>query len=395
MVGGKQDDGVAGDVHLVQLRQHPPELVVDLRLHAPGQRHGASEARRGDRVRNRHAALLDRRRFVVDPVGRQTRADIVRHPSQLSRQRRGLRHVRRIEQVGPRPGRAEGVVRIGGRDEKHERPFRALQESQGPVCDPGVVVQGVGDGRCPCLLQVGGRPVERRFRAVERGGLRMTGAEPLRIVASLGCEQRLADHEVHGLVSEIGPVPSRPESRPPERHRLRITERNIGHDGLQVQLPDGMRSISLLRQQAGQGRNTLMHGAPVRRHAVMTGIEPGNHRAAARGADLVRRQMVVEAEAAGGKRIDVRRPRVAVAIAAQAVGTLLIGAENNEIGPGHQTARHSAKAGFFPLMTGVSSCRGHAARAAPPGHRGGAGGGRNGRTLPPGRTSRWRPPWRH
>ena len=86
------------------------------------------------------------------------------------------------------------------------------------------------------------------------------------------------------------------------------------------------------RQQSGQRCETIVHRAPVGRHAVATRIQPRDHRAPAGRADLVRRQVVVEADAARRNRVDVRRSRDGVAVAAEAVGALLIGAEDDEVG---------------------------------------------------------------
>ena len=252
VVGGEDHDGLVGESLCIELRQHPSELMVDLRLHAPRQRDGPREACLRDRVRHRHPALLDRRCFVVDPVGSQTRADVVRHPLELARHDSGRRHGGGVEQIGPRTRRTERMVRVGRGDEEHERRLRTLQELHRPVRNPGVVVQRVGHSRRPGFLQVRRWSIERRLGLIQSDGLRVMRAKPLGMVASLGGEQRLADHELDGVVSEVRPAPARPEPRLPERHRLRQLERDVGHDGLQVQLADRMRVVAGPRQQPGQ-----------------------------------------------------------------------------------------------------------------------------------------------
>ena len=341
MVGGEDHDRLVGESQRVELRQHAPELMVDLRLHAPRQGDGSREACSRDRVRHRHAALLDRRRLVVDPIGSQTRADIVRHPLELARHDAGRRHGGGVNEVGPRARRTERMVRVGRGDEEHERRRATLQKLHCPVRDPGVVVQRIGNARCPGFLQIRERSIERRLGPVLCGDLRMMRAKPLRIVAPLGREQRFADHEFDGVVSEIRPHPARPESRLPERHRLRQLERDVGHDRLQMQLAHRMGGVAGAGQQSGQGRDAPVHGASVGRHAVVTRIEPRDHRAPARRADLVRRQMVVEAHATSRDGVDDGRSGKRIAVAAEAVGPLLIGAEDHEIGTTIQGAIHS------------------------------------------------------
>ena len=56
MVEGEDHNGLVGDSHRVELRQHPPELMVDLRLHAPRQCDGSREACLRDRVRYRSSS---------------------------------------------------------------------------------------------------------------------------------------------------------------------------------------------------------------------------------------------------------------------------------------------------------------------------------------------------
>ena len=112
-----------------------------------------------------------------------------------------------------------------------------------------------------------------------------------------------------GVVAEVGSVPPFAEPCLPERHRLRKAERGVGHDGLQVQLADRVGVVAGPRQQPGQRCETIVHRAPVGGHAVTARIQPRDHRAAARRADLVWRQVVVEADAARRHRVDVRRPR--------------------------------------------------------------------------------------
>ena len=84
-------------------------------------------------------------------------------------------------------------------------------------------------------------------------------------------------------------------------------------------------------EHAGQGREPVVQRAPVGGHAVVARIEPGDHRAAARATDLVRGVVASETGAARRERVDVRRPRLAIARTAEAIAALLIGAQNDEV----------------------------------------------------------------
>ena len=100
------------------------------------------------------------------------------------------------------------MVRIGSGDEEQERRFGSRKERNRPVCDPGVVVQRVGNARGPGFVEVPQGLIERRFGLVERDGFGVMRTEPLCVVSGLGRKQRLADHEVDGVIPEVGPVPA-------------------------------------------------------------------------------------------------------------------------------------------------------------------------------------------
>ena len=155
-------------------------------------------------------------------------------------------------------------------------------------------------------------------------------------MTAFGHQHGVADHELGALVTVIGTGPAVGQVATPEQLRFGHGTRQGRHDRLQMQLADAVGPPAGLGQKSRQRRQVVRQGAAVRGHAVMAWIEAGNHGAAAGRTNLVGCRVAGKTAAARGQSVQVRRAGLEVAAAAQAVGTLLISAQDQEIGFHHQ-----------------------------------------------------------
>src|SRR5262249_25991468 len=98
-----------------------------------------------------------------------------------------------------------------------------------------------------------------------------------------------------------------------------------------MEFADAVRAVSGTRESVWDELDLGRECDAVVDEPMMTGIEPGEDRAPARRADLVRRHMGLEASTARGKPVQRRGPRKAVPKAAEGVGPQLVGHEQHKV----------------------------------------------------------------
>ena len=122
-------------------------------------------------------------------------------------------------------------------------------------------------------------------------------------------------------------------------------QQRIGHLAprlrLQMRLADECGAITGAAQHLGEGQRPERQRHAVVPDAVDRGHAAGEHRSAVRHADGVGDIAALEAPALRRQRVDVRRAHHAVAVAAEMIGAVLVGDDEQEIGAGHgQTINH-------------------------------------------------------
>ena len=295
VVGGEQEHGIGP--HRPHRLQQPADLVVDevdhpvvgrlaavpvvvVQVDVPGVGAGAL-ARRGP--------VRQVRRPVADRRGRQVAADIAVVVVARRRERRVRVDERQIEK-------------------ERLRVVAVLQEVDGAVDDPEGVQQFLRQVMRAAHPGIGGDPV----RVAGVPGAHAAVGQPLGVVAGVA---------VVGDLHVLEPVP--PAARPAPAHvaladHLGLVAGRGEFSGQQVRRRPVAVDAHADRAVGGR-RGTAHHGA-ARRHAARTlGVGAG------------------EASAGSGQPIEVRRLQHRVPVDAERVAALLVGEDQDDVGP---AARH-------------------------------------------------------
>ncbi len=102
---------------------------------------------------------------------------------------------------------------------------------------------------------------------------------------------------------------------------------------LEVPLADKGRLVARRPQELGKGRLASVEGDGVVADPVEVTVFPGQDDRPARGADAVRAEAVLEADALAGDPVDPRRPVESAPVAADGLGGVVVGHDEQDVGP--------------------------------------------------------------
>ena len=257
------------------------------------------------------------------------------------------------------------MVRVGIRALQEERPVRAREVADRvdrAVGDPRVRVELLRDPRAPRLAALRELDLRRRDRVLrpeELVGVLHLPAQPPAPVPVL--EVGVHDREIRALEAVVGQLevvrgialPGRFQllAVPPGAAAARLDRQAV----LRIARPLRRRAVDVLQMRladqrggvAGGAQQLDEHGLVQRKldavvaHAVRRGHPAGHDRGPVRHADRARDVAALGAEARVRERVDVRRADDPVAVAAEVVGAVLVGDDEEKV-RAFRHALHSA-----------------------------------------------------
>ena len=263
------------------------------------------------------------------------------------------------------------MVRIGERALQHERCAVlgrgvALERGDRAFLDEGRRVEILGHRGAPGLRRMNGRG-QRMRRTDQAVDVRTARSRPCAVVAAhligvaageldllepvvrqVDAARRIGRPELFSLgqiarvvrvIGQCGRPSLEATLRSVHRWPHRGEQQRIGHLAprlrLQMRLADECGAITGAAQHLGEGQRPERQRHAVVPDAVDRGHAAGEHRSAVRHADGVGDIAALEAPALRRQRVDVRRAHHAVAVAAEMIGAVLVGDDEQEIRADH------------------------------------------------------------
>ncbi len=253
------------------------------------------------------------------------------------RRRHGVGRVRGAE---ARRG-IEGVVRILVADPQHQRSLAGVGLDGGdrPVGDPSRLMGFLGQRRIVSIAPVAGRADLMRLDEL----LAATGdlLAQIALPPPVGVVGRQVEERADQVARVVGIVLDGPVEIGADLGILAVFDRLEAIEGClgdalvvrgDVQLADGVRAVAMGLERFGHGRQAVREGVAVAHQAVARALAARQDRGARRAADGVVGQAVVELHTLAGQPVERRGAADRAAIAADRVGTVLVGADDDDVG---------------------------------------------------------------
>ena len=257
---------------------------------------------------------------------------------------RGQHVARPVHRVIGR-GRDVGPVRLDVRQVQHPGPVAGLaHEVDGAIGGVGRLAVRLGHGRgqpgpahLPAAADLAARAAARIGEVVP-GVVRCIAAlaQPVAVGVAADLEARRPD----AVVARIGLEAAVHREQARALRDVQAQARRAFGVGLHVRLADQRAAHAVRAQMVAERLLAHRQRHEVPHRAVAAHVAPGVGRHARGAADRALHEGSVEAQAARGERVDVRRVQARVAIAGQVVGAQLVAHDEQHVAqrPGGRTA---------------------------------------------------------